>query len=133
MKKNFFSYSSQPKFCENAIENAITQINRGGVANISSCRQLRVNGKFIINEVLDAIYNANFSRADLTGINDNVFFEIGYAIGINKPVWLIFDTFHIESYRRYREIDFFSTIGYSNYSNTNHIINNLGVAYFSLY
>jgi len=124
MKKGFFAYSSRPEFCEDAIENAITQINGGGVANISSWKQLRVNGKFIINEVLEAIFNADFFCADLTGINDNVLFEIGYAIGINKPVWLIFDTSHIESYRRYREIDFFSTIGYSKYSNTNHIVSN---------
>jgi len=124
MKKGFFAYSSQPEFCEDAIENAITEINRGGVAQISSWKELRINGKFIINEVLEAIYNADFFCADLTGINDNVLFEIGYAIGINKPVWLIFDTSHIESYRRYREIDFFSSIGYSKYSNTPHIVSN---------
>ena len=124
MKKGFFAYSSQPEFCEDAIENAITKINSGGVAQISSWKELRVNGKFIINEVLEAIDNADFFCADLTGINDNVLFEIGYAIGINKPVWLIFDTSHIESYRRYREIDFFSSIGYSKYSNTTHIVSN---------
>ena len=124
MKKGFFAYSYRPESCEDAIENAIIQINEGGVANISSWRQLYVNGKFIINEVLEAIYNADFFCADLTGINDNVLFEIGYAIGINKPVWLIFDISHIDSYRRYREIDFFSTIGYFKYSNTNHIVNN---------
>ena len=124
MKKGFFAYSSQPKFCEDAIENAITEINGGGVAKISSWKQLHVNGRFIINEVLEAIHSADFFCADLTGINDNVIFEIGYAIGINKPVWLNFDTSHIESYRRYREIDFFSTIGYSKYSNTNHIVKN---------
>jgi len=123
MKKGFFAYSSQPEFCENAIENAITEINSGDIVQISSWKGLRVNGKFIINEVLDAINKADFFCADLTGINDNVLFEIGYAIGINKPVWLVFDTSHTESYRRYREIDFFSSIGYSKYSNTNHIVN----------
>ena len=71
MKKGFFAYSSQPEFCENAIENAITEINSGDIVQISSWKGLRVNGKFIINEVLDAINKADFFCADLTGINDN--------------------------------------------------------------
>ena len=123
MKNGFFAYSSYPKFCEDAIEGAIGEINKGGVVNIQSWKQLHVNGNFIINEVLEKISKSDFFCADLTGINDNVLFEIGYAIGINKPIWLIFDTTHTESYRRYREIDFFSTIGYSQYSNTTHIVN----------
>lgn len=124
MKIGFFAYSSQPTYCEDVIETAIKEINSGQTVNISSWKQLKVNGKFIINEVVEAIYKSDFFCADLTGLNDNVLFEIGYAIGINKPIWLIFDTTHTESVRRYREIDFFSTIGYSAYTKTNHVVEN---------
>jgi len=122
MKKGVFAYSSNPSFCEDAIENAVSEINDGKIVKINSWKELKISGKFVIDEILKAIYDADFFCADLTGINDNVLFEIGYAIGINKPLWLIFDTSHTESYRRYREIDFFSSIGYSNYSTTNHIV-----------
>lgn len=124
MKKGFFAYSSNPPFCEDAIENAVTEINSGGIAKINSWKELKISGKFVIDEVLKAIHSADFFCADLTGVNDNVLFEIGYAIGIDKPLWLIFDTTHTESYRRYREIDFFSSIGYSIYSTTHHIVQN---------
>jgi hypothetical protein len=60
MKKGFFAYSSEPKYCEDVIEDAIKQINDGGVAHITSWKSLRVNGKFIINEVLEAIEEADF-------------------------------------------------------------------------
>jgi hypothetical protein len=122
MKNGFFAYSSTPESCSEPIERAIGEINRGGVVNITSWKSLDVNGDFIINNVLKSIKQADFFCADLTGLNDNVLFEIGYAIGIEKPIWLIFDTSHIESVRRYREIDFFSTIGYSSYSKTANIV-----------
>lgn len=122
MKNGFFAYSSKPQCCENAIEKAIKEINMGKTVHIKSWKKLRTNGKLIINEVLSEIMNADFFCADLTGLNDNVLFEIGFAIGLNKPIWLIFDTSHIESMRRYREIDFFSTIGYAKYSCTTHIV-----------
>ena len=124
MKKGFFAYSSKPPYCADVVESAITEINSGQTVELSSWKQLKINGKFIVNEVIKAIQTSDFFCADLTGLNDNVLFEIGYAIGINKPIWLIFDTSHTESFRRYREIDFFSTIGYSSYTKTNHVVEN---------
>lgn len=122
MKNAFFAYSSYPHNCEDIIEKAIIQINKGGSYNITSWKQLSINGKFIINEIVKAIEGSDLFCADLTGMNDNVLFEIGYAIGRNKPILLIFDDAHIESFRRYRELDFFSTIGYSTYTSTAHIV-----------
>lgn len=124
MKKGFFAYSSLPPHCEDVVETAIKEINLGQTVSLASWKELKINGKFIINEVLKSIQQADFLCADLTGLNDNVLFEIGYAIGINKPIWLLFDTTHIESVRRYREIDFFSSVGYSEYTKSNHIIEN---------
>ena len=95
MKRGFFAYSSQPKSCEEANELAIEKINSQGNVIISSWKKLKINGSFIIDKVIDSISCADFFCADITGINDNVLFEIGYAIGLNKPIWLIFDKSHI--------------------------------------
>lgn len=122
MKKGFFAYSSQPKHCGEFIESAIKKINERGQTILESWRKLDINGKFIITEVLQAIDESDYFCADLTGMNDNVLFEIGYALSINKPIWLIIDNSNIDSTRRFKEFNLLSTVGYSRYINSNNIV-----------
>jgi nucleoside 2-deoxyribosyltransferase len=124
IKQGFFAYSSVPTSCQESIENAIKRINETGVVKITSWKQLEINGKFIINEVLKKVDESDFFCADLTGMNDNVLFEVGYAIAKNKPVWLIIDKSHMPTNRKFNEFNLLTTIGYSAYTNTDHIVNN---------
>lgn len=125
MKKGFFAYSSSPEYCGEFIEEAIININGSfnGITELKSWLFLKISGKLVINEILKEIDDCDFFCADLTGINDNVLFELGYAIAIKKPVWIIFDKSDIESNKRFQELNFFSTIGYSDYTNSNNIVN----------
>lgn len=122
MKTGFFAYSSIPTSCSDAIETAIKEINQSSITSISSWKELNINGKLIVNEVLKQIDQSDFFCADLTGLNDNVLFELGYAIGKDKPLWLLLDTSHTDSMRRNRELGFFSTIGYDDYANSAQIV-----------
>jgi len=124
MKKGFFAYSSYPEYCGEFIEEAIVKINDSykGIAEIKSWIFLKITGKLIISEILKEIDNCDFFCADLTGMNDNVLFELGYAIAIKKPIWIIFDKSNIDSNKKFQELNFFSTIGYSDYTNSNNII-----------
>lgn len=122
MHEGFFSYSSNPIHCGECIEKAIKKINHSGVTRIVSWKELKIGGKFIIEPILEGIDKADYFCADLTGINDNVFFELGYAIARDKPFWLIFDTSHLESARKFKELSMLVDVGYSSYSNSSHII-----------
>jgi hypothetical protein len=122
MKKGFFAYSSQPLHCGEFIENAIRKINERGVTTLESWRKLDINGRFIITEVLQAIDESDYFCADLTGMNDNVLFEIGYALAINKPIWLIIDTSNMDSARKFKEFNLLSTVGHSRYTNSDKIV-----------
>lgn len=124
MKKGFFAYSSTPSYCGEFIEEAIEKINEShvGILELKSWLFLKISGKLIINEILKEIDDCDFFCADLTGMNDNVLFELGYAITIKKPIWIIFDKSHIESNKRFQELNFFTTIGYSEYTNSNNIV-----------
>jgi len=122
VKNGFFAYSSFPKSSGEAIEEAVREINLGNVAEITTWVHLKVSGRIIIKTILDKIDDSDFFCADLTGMNDNVLFEIGYAIGKGKPIWLIFDNSITESQQKFKEFQLLSTIGYSRYSNTNAIV-----------
>ena len=66
MKEGFFAYASDPVSCEDCIEKAIIKINQSGVTRINSWKQLKVNGKFIIDPILEAIDKSDYFCADLT-------------------------------------------------------------------
>ena len=124
MKKGFFAYSSTPEYCGEFIEEAILEINKSydGIAEIKSWIALKIAGRLIINEIIKEIDDCDFFCADLTGMNDNVLFELGYAIAIKKPIWIIFDKSNIESNKRFQELNFFTTIGYSGYTSSKNIV-----------
>jgi hypothetical protein len=50
----------------------------------------------ILNDIIKRIYEAKFIIAEITPKNPNVYFEIGFAIAIQKPVIFIADKNNIE-------------------------------------
>jgi len=123
MSTGFFAYGSNVSSSGDSIEPAIKIINEEeNDIKILSWKDLRVSGAPIISQIINAIDSSDFFCADLTGMNDNVLFELGYAVAKNKPIYLINDTSHEESSRRFKELGLLSTIGYYSYSNTNQII-----------
>jgi hypothetical protein len=124
IKSGFFAYSSNPPHCGEFIEEAIKDIHKSGhLVSLKSWKVMSIAGKFIISEILKEIESSDFICADLTGLNENVLFEIGFAIGKGKPVWLIQDTSITESHNRFKELNFLTTIGYSSYTNSKDIVN----------
>ncbi len=123
MQTGFFAYGSQISSSGECIEEAIKIINNSdNDITISSWRNLKISGSLIISNILSEIDKSDFFCADLTGLNDNVLFEIGYALSKGKPLYLINDTSHKESVRKYNELGLLNSIGYYNYSNTNQIV-----------
>ena len=125
MKKGFYAYGSQPSFIGEVVEESVNEINQGGLCQVFTWKSMNVTGRVLINKILEDINNCDFFCADLTGLNDNVLFEVGYAIAIGKPIWLSLDTTHTESFRRFKELNFFSNIGYCNHTNSRQLSDGL--------
>lgn len=121
-EKGFFAYGSQYSSSGECIEEAIEQINATGEVIINSWIQLRNSGRFIINEVLEEINSSDFFCCDLTGLNDNVLFELGYALAKKKPVFIINDISYDDSYKKYKELNLLTTVGYIQYTKTHDIV-----------
>lgn len=122
-ERGFFAYGSQYSSCGECIEEAIEIINNSGEGvSITSWIQLRNSGRFIINEVLNEIDSSDFFCCDLTGLNDNVLFELGYALARKKPIFVINDVSYEESNKKFKELNLLSTIGYTKYSKTHDIV-----------
>ncbi len=81
-----------------------------------------IPGRFIIEEVLTSIDDADILVADISRLNFNVTYEIGYAIGKKKRILLIKNKAIRQEGTRIDDIGIFDTIGYREYSSSTELI-----------
>ena len=118
----FYAYASESDHRSETIEAAIRSINERGVADIASWRSLKIGGKIIITEILNRIKRCDMFLCDVTGLNPNVLFELGYAIGLRKRVWITLDVTKEKSSLLLNSLDILSALGYRSYTNHREIV-----------
>lgn len=121
MVKGFFAYPSVPSIME-TIGEAINSINGAGVIELTGWEKLKISGVTLINEICKNINESEVFLSDLTYLNPNVLFELGYAIAKNKRILLFLDT-SLEKSKNNYEYFGLSTLGYNSYSNSQDIVN----------
>jgi hypothetical protein len=117
----FAAYPSAGHIPE-VFRNGAKEINKTHTVKIVLWEETKVDGKLVIDVILDNINRADFFMADLTGTNPNVLFELGYAIAKNKHVWILIDTSITRAREDFQELGLLSTIGYTDYSNSSQIV-----------
>ncbi len=121
LRRAFFAYPSSPGSAGEAIRAAVAEINDLEQVKIQTWEELRISGNYVIERVLSAIDQADVFCVDLTDLNPNVLFELGYAIATNKRIWTIFDTTYADSSERLGKLSLLSSLGYTSYVNSKDI------------
>jgi hypothetical protein len=88
----FFAYAAHPHEIGEVIERAVGLVNDRGNILVNSWTALDIVGHFISGRVLEGIDKADILIADISMLNFNVTYEIGYAIGRGKRVLLTKNT-----------------------------------------
>jgi hypothetical protein len=83
---------------------------------------LSVGGKLVIEQILRAIDSNQLLIADLTELNPNVLFELGYGVAQNKRIWLLLDTSITTALAEFTEFRLLTTVGYQKYTNADHVV-----------
>lgn len=125
MKKlptSFLAYPSKPERLAEIMEKASQDINECKTADIRPWTLLKIGGRLIIDQVCKAIDEADLLIADVTYLNPNVLFELGYAIGQKKKVWILFDPSIEASKRDFDELGLLNSIGYAEYRSASDIL-----------
>jgi len=118
----FFAYGSETPSCGEFIEAAIKLINNSGhPVTVKSWKNMSIGGDFLISAILKEIEDSEIFCCDITNLNENVLFELGFAISRNKPIWIIQDITISASFQRYKEFILLNTIGYVNYTSSKDI------------
>ena len=118
----FFAYASSGNTLREPIKDAVNQINAGRHVNIKTWEECSPSGTFLINTICKAIYESDLFFADLTGLNANVMFELGYAIARNKRIWLIFDDTYQKGKNLFNQLKVLTTVGYVRCCNSEDIV-----------
>ncbi len=117
----FFAYSSRPAALPETIKRSIGLINDTGMARLDGWESLHPAGKFIIDAICRDIDERDIFACDLTYLNSNVLFELGYAIAKRKRIWIILDPSQPDAQRNYSNFLLVSNVGHSRYTNAQDI------------
>ena len=125
--KAFVAYTSRDPELSNTIETGVAKANR---MTSKSLRYMPwifndIAGNPIISPILDNIESSTFVVADITYLNPNVVYEIGYAIGQRRRCFLIRHSSTDGDKKIAREIGIFDTLGYDTYSNADELADSL--------
>lgn len=122
----FFIYPSEPTILSATIYESVKQLQQyGAKKNWLSWESLSVGGQIIFCEICKAIRSSKLIIANITTANFNVLFELGYAIGLKKPVLPVKDSSYSEQKKLIDEIGFFDTIGYESFSNSKELVSKI--------
>jgi hypothetical protein len=115
----FLAYPSRPPDIGTAIRAALgEQRSAPPLEGIRSWEESEIAGKFIHETVLAEIKSSEVLIADVTRLNFNVTFEVGYAVGLGKGVVLLRNRSVQEDSPPIGDIGIFDTIGYESYDNS---------------
>lgn len=107
----FVAYPSDPPSLVETIEESIKLIANSKTVEISSWKTTAIGGRFIITAICEAIDQADLFICDLTYLNHNVLFELGYAIAKDKRVWLLYNSDIEEASIDFNNFKILTTVG----------------------
>jgi hypothetical protein len=112
-------YPSEPEDIGRTIRLALERLRtESQFSNLVTWEENDIPGRFIAEEILDKIEKGSIFIADITRLNFNVVFEIGYAIGYRKRVYLIYNELIRGDSELVRQVGIFDTLGYKIYGNS---------------
>jgi hypothetical protein len=118
-----FLYPSTPTIIANTIEAAVQELGRvAGHKRWTSWKHLGITGQIIFCEICKALRFTELVIADVTTLNFNLLFEIGYALGLGLPVVPIRDTSYIRDQKIFDELGLLDTIGYLDFQNSSDLV-----------
>ena len=114
----FVAYASSPDMVGQTIDGALEiYAARQGRDRFASWRENDIAGRFVVDPILDNIAASQCLVADISTLNFNVAYEIGYAIGREKRAVLVKNKAVAMDETELRRVGIFDTLGYLTYEN----------------
>lgn len=119
--KGFVAYPAHSAHISHTLVKAIQVANTNGWCNFESWEQNDIPGRQLIAPIYEKLDDSNLLIADITKLNFNVTYEVGYAIGIKKRVFLVKNTNENIDNELVDRIGIFDTLGYEGYKDSDEL------------
>ena len=119
----FVAYPINPPPLSNCIRDAISRLNQTQ-SNVmfSTWEENDIAGRPLVAPIFSKIDESSFLVADITKLNFNVTYEIGYSIGRNQRVFLVRNATITGDDDHARLVGIFDTLGYEKYDNVDDLV-----------
>lgn len=118
----FFGYPSAPADQRDAMVRAAERLNKIGEVSVKTWEDLNTGGRVIIARITEAIDESKVSVFDATGLNENLLFELGYAIGSGRIVWPVRDASDGDAQRKWEQLGLLKPVGYKPFTSSEDIV-----------
>ena len=126
MLRRFFASPSSPPAIGSTVAGALEILkNDFNNTNYKSWEENDIAGRFLVDPILSEIDEGDLLVADVTRLNFNVTYEIGYAIGRKKRVFLVRNGSITTDDTLAREVGIYDTLGYQTYNNSQQLAETL--------
>lgn len=119
--EGLFLFGSKPAAIAGAIEGAKTQLNETTSTTWRTWKDLDNEGKIIFCEICKAIRGSATVFTDVTTLNFNLLFELGFCLGLNVPVIPIRDPSYIEDEKAFKALGVLDTLTYIEFKNASEL------------
>jgi energy-coupling factor transporter ATP-binding protein EcfA2 len=118
----FVAYASVPSDIAPVLEMAVEKANKAtDIFTFQTWAENDIAGRPLIDPIQESIEESSFIIADISVLNFNVIFEIGYAIGQNRRVFLVRNKSISIDDEIMKRVGIFDTLGYETYSNSDEL------------
>ena len=118
----FFAYEDGHQENKDAISRAAQNYNtHQGTYKVVLWEDLNQSGNIIGSKIFNAIKECEFFACDLTYLNHNVFFELGYAIACKKKLKIFLNPTIANSEKNYSDLKILRNIQYTTFSTSKDI------------
>ena len=121
--KAFFAYPSQPDEVGDCIKNVAQRLT--GRLLVALWEQNDIAGRPLVAPIFEGITQNDLLIADITSLNFNVTYEIGYAIGVGKRAFLIKHSEIEADAGEVTKVGIFDTLGYETYQDSDQLLQKL--------
>lgn len=122
-REALFLYASEPGSISGIIESAVTKARETGAGGSwATWRDLPTSGRIIFCEICKAMRFAETLVVDVTTLNFNLMFEIGFAVGLGVPLIPIRDTSYVLDQREFEELGVLDTLGFVDFTNADGLV-----------
>jgi hypothetical protein len=121
-KTAFYAYPAEPKFLGDAIQDVIPRARSAYDLIITPWSKMNIIGLKLDNLIRERLAGADFILADVTYPNFNVYYEIGYAAGRQKPFVLTVNRAAEQASGNVNLTGLFDTVGQLLYQNSDELL-----------